>query len=532
MGDMGNRVRGVVSRLTALALVAAVTIGCSVPTLSARRGGVFVVALDSPVLTLDPALVTELSSARVVKQMCETLVSYDAETGTFQPRLAVSWAVSGDGRVWTFTLRSGVIFHDGTPLTSDAVVQNITRWFDPASPFHRGDFDYWQMIFGGFRGSGSIVRSVERVDDYRVRLTLEQPYSPLLAAFSLFPFSIVSPTAMASDVDALRRRPVCTGPFRFGEWASDGAVALTANEAYWGGRAKLDAVRFVAMGSEAERMAALRNGTVHLVEGSMDSARLARQMSGVKVFLRPSRSVVFLSINQKAAPFDDARVRQAVAQAIDRKAIADKLYGGLAQPADQFVPPGIAGYDRTLAGISYNRSTARQLLTDAGYGGGLLSQLWHPTRARSLMPDPRALAETIAGDLRGIDIVTVVNSLDAVTYQQRSLEGALPLYLQTWTGDIPDADSFLTNLFASDAVSRSIGYSSPEIKTTLAAARSESNASQRVTLYQQAAAMLRSDMPRVPLVYVQSPVLVQRQVSGFTPGPFGLESYQTVSLGR
>ncbi len=175
MGDMGNRVRSVVYRLTALALVAAVTIGCSVPTLSARRGGVFVVALDSPVLTLDPALVTELSSARVVKQMCETLVSYDAETGTFQPRLAVSWAVSGDGRVWTFTLRSGVIFHDGTPLTSDAVVQNITRWFDPASPFHRGDFDYWQMIFGGFRGSGSIVRSVERVDDYRVRLTLEQP---------------------------------------------------------------------------------------------------------------------------------------------------------------------------------------------------------------------------------------------------------------------------------------------------------------------------------------------------------------------
>jgi len=530
---MGCRVQKVIGWVACLAVIVAVTAGCSLPSLPQRAGGgVFVVALDSPALTLDPALVTDLSSARVVSQICETLVSYNPESGAFDPQLALSWAVSGDGRVWTFTLRSGVTFHDGTPLNADAVVQNITRWLDTSSPYHRGDFDYWQIIFGGFKGSGSKVRMAERVDDYRFRLTLEEPWSPLLAALSLFPFSIVSPTTMRSDVDSLRRHPVCTGAFRMEQWASDGTVTLAANASYWGGKSALDGVRFVALATETARLNALRSGQVHMAEGSSASeANAARQIPGVKAILRPSRSIVFLSINQKAAPFDDARVRQAMAQAIDRKSIAGTLYGGLAQEADQFVPPTVPGYDHGLDGIVYNRSAARQLLSDAGYGG-LMTQLWYPTRARSLLAEPRAMAETIADNLRAVDIVTVINSADAVTYQQRSLDGGLPLYLQSWTGDMPDADSFLTGLFASDTVSRSIGYASLELRTTVASARGEGDSKQRATLYQQIAGLLRNDMPRIPLVYVQTPVLLQRDVNGFAPGALGVESYHKVRLGR
>ena len=162
---MGHRVSGIGPRVVQLALAALMTAGCTVPLLQSRNtaSGIFVVALDSPVLTLDPALVTDLSSARVTSQVYETLVEYNPESGGVEPLLAQSWAVSGDGRVWTFTLRSGVTFHDGTPLTSDAVVENITRWMDTSSPYHRGDFDYWQILFGGFKGSGSLVRSVERL---------------------------------------------------------------------------------------------------------------------------------------------------------------------------------------------------------------------------------------------------------------------------------------------------------------------------------------------------------------------------------
>lgn len=530
---MSHRSNKAICWLVSLAVALAVTVGCTVPLLPQRGGGAFVVALDSPVLTLDPALVTDLSSARVVSQICETLVAYNPESDAFDPQLALSWALSGDGRVWTFTLRSGVTFHDGTPLNADAVVQNITRWFDPASPYHRGDFDYWQILFGGFKGGGSVVRSVERVDDMRFRLTLEQPWSPLLAALSLFPFAIVSPATMSTDVDSVRRHPVCTGPFHLVQWTADGTISLAANSAYWAGKPKLDGVQFVTLNDETVRLKALREGRVHLVEGEgAQAVNAARNMPDVKIILRPSRSIVFLSINQKAAPFDDARVRQAMAQAIDRKSIADTLYGGLAQVADQFVPAGLPGYDRSLGGITYNRSAARQLLSDAGYGGGLMTQLWYPTRARTLIPDPRAMAEAIASHLRAIDIVTVINSADSVPYQQRSLDGGLPLYLQSWTGDMPDADGFLTGLFASDTVARSIGYNSPELKTAVAAAREEGDAPRRAALYQQIAARLRDDMPRVPLVYVQSPVLLQRQVNGFAPGALGVESYYKVTVGR
>ena len=115
-------------RVVLVALAAAMTVGCAVPFLQTKTegSGIFVVALDSPVLTLDAANVTELSSARVTTQVFETLVEYNPATGAFDPLLAQSWAVSGDGRVWTFTLRSGVTFHDGTPLTSDAVVTTVT----------------------------------------------------------------------------------------------------------------------------------------------------------------------------------------------------------------------------------------------------------------------------------------------------------------------------------------------------------------------------------------------------------------------
>lgn len=520
--------------LGSLAIIMTAT-GCAIPLVPSGTGGdaILVVALDSPPLTLDPANITELASAHVSSQVYETLVEFNAKTSTFDPLLAQSWTVSGDGRVWTFTLRYGVTFHDGTPLTAGAVVDNFNRWMDVTNPYHHGDFDYWQLLFGGFKGSGSIVRSVEQVDDLRFRLTLEQPWSPLLAALSMFPFAIVSPTAMRTDIDAIYRRPVGTGPFRFVQWRSDGEVELEANAAYWGGRPKLDGVRFQVITDRAARLNALRDGKAHVVEGGDAAlAREARKISGVRMVLRPSTSVAFLSINQSAAPFDDARVRRAIAYAINRKTLVDAGYGGLAQVADGFLPPAIAGGAEPAASDLYNRDEAVRLLNEAGVGDGVVAQLWYPTQPLVSIPDPRAVAQSIASDLRAVGIVVSLNSADWPTYQRRALEGGYPLYLQGWTGDSPDADDYLPPLFASSVVLRSIAYANPNLQALLDRARGESDSATRSGLYRQAAAMLGDDMPRVPLVYPQSPVLLAGSVKGFMPGALGLESYRAVTLGN
>ena len=519
--------------LVLLVLVIVVSAGCAVPFLQTKTAGsgIFVVALDGPVLTLDPAQITELSSARVASQIYETLVQYNSESGAVEPLLAESWSVSENGLVWTFVLRKGITFHDGTPLNADAVVQNFNRWMDTANPYHRGDFDYWQILFGGFRGSGSVVRSAEQMDDLRVSVTLEQPWSPLLSDLTLFPFSIVSPAALRSDVDNVRRLPVGSGPFRFSQWKNDSEVVLTANDRYWAGQPKLGGVRFLIMPDQTARIAALRAQQVHLVEGS-DAAGVeqARKMPGVKVILRPSQTVVSLSINQKATPFDDSRVRAAIARSINRQALVTDAYAGMAQVAEQFVPPGIAGADRGLTALTYSVEEARMQLEQSGFAGTIVTQLWYPAKPQPSLPNPRTMAESIAHDLQAIGIAVSVLGSDWPTYQRRSLDGGFPLYLQAWTGDSPDADSFLSGLFASDSVARSIGYANPQLKTTLADARTLSTWPQRLPQYQQAAAIVRNDMPRIPLVHPLDPVLLAGSVAGFVPSVLGVESYRGVTL--
>ena len=371
----------------------------------------------------------------------------------------------------------------------------------------------------------------ERVDDLRLRVVLERPWAPLLSALALPPFSIVSPTAMRLDVDSVRQWPVGTGPFTFAGWSGDD-LELTTNAAYWGAPPRVARVRFRVIEDSESQLAALRAGSVQLVEQSdADGAAAAKRLTNVKVVLRPSQSVVSLSINQNADPFGEKPVRQALAYAVNRKAIVEKAYAGMAQIADDFTPPALSGPNTEPVDL-YNRALASATLSDAGFGGSVMTQLWYPSRPRPLLPNPRTVAEMIAADLRAVGVVVSLNSADWPTYQRKALDGAYPLYLQGWIGDTPDPDSYLTPLFAGDTVTRSIGYNSPELRALLTLGRETTGDAERQATYSDANKTIRDDMPRVPLVYPQTPVLVAVSVKGFVPSALGFESYRNVSVSR
>lgn len=204
----------------ALAALCAVLLIAGTEAAEPKRGGTLVYASGTDVTTLDPQFVTDVPTSRIVMQVHETLVHQD-EYGEIKPLLAESWSISDDKLTWTFKLRHGVSFHDGTPFTADAVKATFDRLLDPATGSPR-------------RSVGSMITKVVVVDPYTVALSTDKPFAPLLAQLSAYNMAIVSPTQLSRVGKGYNRSPSGTGPFRFQSWTSGDKITLVRNDDYWG----------------------------------------------------------------------------------------------------------------------------------------------------------------------------------------------------------------------------------------------------------------------------------------------------------
>ncbi|MDQ3700378.1 MAG: ABC transporter substrate-binding protein, partial [Chloroflexota bacterium] len=286
---------------------------------------------------LDPADVTDGESARLTEQIFDNLVMFDGPTTNLRPGLATDWTVSQDGLSYFFNLRSGVTFHDGTPFNADAVKWNFDRWMNEDNPW-RGDstFEYWSDV----AGFSEVIRSVETADANTVQINLNEPQGTMLLNLALFAFAIASPTAVMADPDGFARNPVGTGAFRFVEWVPGDRVVLDRNDGYWGEQPKVDRVVVRTIPDNAARFQVLRSGSIDMMEGANpDDVPTAQRDRTLQVILRPPLNVGYININLRQKPFDDVRVRQAMAAAINRPAIVEALYGGTATVATQLIPP-------------------------------------------------------------------------------------------------------------------------------------------------------------------------------------------------
>ncbi len=324
------------------------------------------------------------------------------------------------GTSWTFHLREGVKFHDGTDFNAEAVCFNFDRWYNFKGPFqHQSATYYWQTVFGGFSDGKkpSLYKSCEATDEHTVVINLTKPSASFLGALALTNFTIASPEALKKyDADKGSvdeetgfkptgtygtEHPTGTGPFKFDSWTRGDRLVMERNDDYWGDKAKIDELIFRPIADNAARLQALQNGEIQgydLVEPQ--DIQTIEGDDSLQILDRPAFNVGYVTINQKVPPFDKIEVRQAVAAGLDREAVVDNFYAGRGEVATQFMPPSLFGYADDVQKYTYDPAKAKSLLQKAGVSMPLKVDFWYPTDvSRPYMPDPKRNFEAFAASL-------------------------------------------------------------------------------------------------------------------------------------
>ncbi|MGE5675636.1 MAG: ABC transporter substrate-binding protein [Mycobacterium leprae] len=309
--------------------------------------------------SLDPAVVEDGESAKVISQVYDNLVRFKPGTTEVMADLATEWNISNDGLTYTFKLRPGVKFHDGTDFNADAVKFSIDRQLTDDA---KKNWPYADFTFG-------IVKEVKVVDPLTVQIILKEPNSPFLANLAMsIAAPIVSPTAVQKYGKDYGEHPVGTGAFIFEKWDKDQQIVLKANPNYWGGAPKLERVIFKVTAKNEVRTDEILAGKVDIMDGiaPSDLTRL-KGANGVTLLQQPGMNISYMSFRTDRAPFNDPKVRQAISQLINREAIVSSLYKGSATLANGALPSWMPGYAPNVKPLPYDVNKAKSLLKEAGY---------------------------------------------------------------------------------------------------------------------------------------------------------------------
>ncbi|MGN4127426.1 ABC transporter substrate-binding protein [Lysinibacillus sphaericus] len=487
-------------------------------TLVYGRGG------DS--VALDPAVVTDGESFTVTANIYETLVNFGEQDVTIQPGLAKSWEPSEDGLTYTFQLQEGVKFHDGSDFNAEAVVKNIERWKAGGDkhPYFSSQF----VI-----GDKQVIESVTAEGDNTVVFKLSQPQAPFLKNLAMSPFAIASPTAFEANEEGLSTNPVGTGPFKFVEWKRNDSITIEKNaEYYLDGLPKLDKVIYRSIPDNSARLNALTAGEVDVVDGLSPSDKASIEANAnLQLIERPSMNVGYLGLTVTRPPFDNVKVRQAVNYAIDKQALVDAFYEGLAEPAKNPMPPVISGYNDAITGYEYDPEKAKALLAEAGYDGKEI-ELWAMPVPRPYMPDGQKVAEAIQKNLADVGIPSKIVTFEWATYLEKAQNGEADAFLLGWTGDNGDADNFLYTLLDGDNIGSNnyTFYDNQDLHKVLVAAQSEIDEDKRNELYKQAQEIISADAPWVPLAHSIPILAASSKVSNYIAHPTGSDRLDAVDI--
>ncbi|SFT03302.1 ABC transporter substrate-binding protein [Saccharopolyspora flava] len=501
----------------------------------------------------DPFYASDGETFRVTRQMMEGLVNFKPGSVEVEPALAESWEHSPDGKTWTFKLRSGVKFHDGTDFNSDAVCKNFQRWYTQTGAGQNNALSYyWIENFGGFADgkAPSLFQNCENPDPTTAVVHLTRATSKFPDLLGLPSFSMQSPTAMeqykANDVKAqgdsfvypeyAKAHPTGTGPFKFDSYdQSNGTIKMVRNDQYWGDKAKVQELIFRIIPDETVRKQELESGSIDAYDFPNAADLKALRDAGNNVEVRDPFNIMYLGITQKNNPaLQNLKVRQALAYAVDRETLVKANMPEGASVATQFYPDNVDGYAPDVQQYPHDPAKAKQLLAEAGASNLTLNFYWPTEVTRPYMPDPQGIYNALAEDLReaGITVNPVSKPWNG-GYIDDIDNAKADIFLLGWTGDYNTPDNFIGTFFGTPT-NRFYTAASPwgeQLAEQLRAADSEPDEAKRTAMYQDINRKLLSEyLPAVPLSHSPPAIVTSPRVQGLVPSPLTAEEFASVSV--
>jgi peptide/nickel transport system substrate-binding protein len=418
---IGSRVLVVVSGLALSSLLT--------PALAQKAESRVVAAVSADVPTLDPSINHAIGGFNARINIFDALTDIGPDGATI-PNFATSWEASPDAKSWTFTIRTGAVFHNGDPVTIDDVIYSYQKIMDdPKSPT---------------RVHVSQIASIDRISDTQLRFNLKSSFAPFLRTTKII--AIISKRAFQEmGADAFGKRPVGSGPYRVVNWVKDDHIELEAFDKWWGGAPTIKSAWLKVVPNEAARSAALLTGEVDIVpELSAVTASTYANRPGLKVSIGGSNRVVYLGFNPAHPALANLKMRQAIDMAIDRNAITKSLLRGMAVPSGQIAASVSVGYDPTIEPTKFDPERAKQLVKESGYNGEPIPFQF----PNDYILSANSVADAVAGYLQNVGINVKLEGMEYNAFY--SLWGSkklTALHMFLFAPNMLDADSPIFSIF-------------------------------------------------------------------------------------
>jgi oligopeptide transport system substrate-binding protein len=493
-----------------------------------RQGQTLVLRPLGEPLTFDPHLVQDAESAEYVVHIFSGLVGIDQNL-KLTPDLAEKWDISPDGKTYTFTLRKDAKFQDGRQVTAQDVKYSFERALDPRTGSPVAD-TYLGDIVGAHErlaNRASEVAGIKVVNDATVQITIDAPKPYFLWQLTYTSAYIVDRTNVEKGGATWADKPNGTGPFKLtSKTTSD--VVLTRNDNYYGVKPTLTQVKFLLTGAAMTRYETGEIDLVQVTSADIDRVTDETNPYSKQLLTADQFSFSYLGFDTSVAPFDDPKVRQAIAYAIDKSKLTAVVLKGMATTADGILPPGMPGYNKALNKLTFDPAKAKQLLAQSKYAAALPPiTLYVLGSGAAPTGTPPAIQEMLKQNL---GMTMDIQLVETGAFFSGLFQRKYAMFITGWIADYPDAYDFLDVLFHSKSALNHGNVSNAQLDALLDAARVERDEAKRTQLYQQAEQLLVSESVVIPLDYARDYWLVKPYVKGVQRPPLIIPWLSSISI--